>query len=90
MRINLDEAERAVLFDPTGTEGQGGFQALLTSLQSRTDRASGILMLTDDDLEKIHRYAFKYKNGGWQRRLKDIFARNLGDDLTLSVKTYLI
>tara|TARA_R110002051_G_scaffold308700_1_gene380865 strand:- start:2402 stop:2665 length:264 start_codon:yes stop_codon:yes gene_type:complete len=81
MKISLSDPELAVLFDPAGTEGQGGFQILLASLQSKTDRKSGVLTLTDSDLEKIHRYAFQYKNGGWQKRLKDIFARNLGDDL---------
>lgn len=82
MQINLNKNELARLFDPAGTRGQGGFQTLLASLQARTDRNTGALTLTHEDLERISRYAFDYGNGGWEDRLKDIFARSLGSDLS--------
>lgn len=82
MNIILDANELDRLFDPAGTRGQGGFQSLLGSLQARTDRATGALKLTDDDLKRISRYAFDYGNGGWEDRLKVIFERTLGANLS--------
>jgi len=79
MRIKLNNIELVVLFrQPQSTKGDGGFQKLLVDLQKKVDRETGIIDLSEDDLEKIPRYAFDYKNGGWETRLKKIFARNLG------------
>ena len=63
------------------TAGDGGFQSLMVSLQGRIDRSSGKLTLTADDRERIPRYAFDYKNGGWEDRLKGAFGRVLGPKL---------
>ncbi len=63
------------------TAHDGGFQGLMVSLQGRVDRVSGILKLTDDDLRRIPMYAFDYKNGGWEDRLKRAFGRTLGPKL---------
>ena len=63
------------------TRSNGGFQGLIVSLAQRVDRATGRLNLTPKDLERITRYAFKYKRGGWQGRLERIFGRNLGPSL---------
>ena len=72
-----------VLFrqDPR-TEDDGGYQGLLVGLQRKIDRSSGEVTLTDQELEQIPRYAFDYGHGGWEDRLKDIFSRHLGADLT--------
>ncbi len=79
MIVILDQQEMAVLFqqDPE-TKDDGGFQALLVSLQERIDQATGEIDLTDDDRERIPRYAYDYQNGGWENRLMDIFSRTLG------------
>ena len=53
-------------------------KGFLVSLQQRVNRATGELVLTAKDLERIARYAFDYKRGGWQERLQRIFGRNLG------------
>lgn len=82
MDIIFNQNEIARLFDPAGTKGRGGFQSLLKSLQSRTDRASGALTLDDKDLRRIPQYAFNYGNGGWEGQLRDIFGRTLGSDLS--------
>lgn len=76
--INLNAGEQAELSrqDPA-TSADGGFQALLVSLQKRV-QPNGDLTLTPDDLERIPRYAFDYGNGGWEDTLAAIFARNLG------------
>ncbi|WP_428487738.1 hypothetical protein [Rhodopila sp.] len=63
------------------TASDGGFQGLMVSLQKRIDRASGQLQLTADDLRRISMYAFDYKNGGWENRLKAAFSRTLGSKL---------
>lgn len=60
------------------TRSRGGFQGLMVGLQLRVDRATGRLLLTERDLERIGRYAFDYHRGGWQGRLQRIFQRELG------------
>ncbi|AEB10654.1 hypothetical protein [Desulfobacca acetoxidans] len=79
MQIILNQTERDILFrqDPT-TRHDGGYQSFLIHLQKNTNRATGDLTLTMQDLEKIPRYAFDYGNGGWEGRLKNIFQRHLG------------
>jgi hypothetical protein len=66
--------------NPT-TKSNGGFQDLLVTLQGKVNRASNTLTLTGKDLERIARYAFDYRNGGWQNHLTHIFHRNLGPTL---------
>jgi hypothetical protein len=66
--------------DPA-TENEGGFQQLLVELQGALHRNTGALALSDENKEKIPRYAFDYKNGGWESRLKGIFSRELGLNL---------
>ncbi|HEX2762799.1 MAG TPA: hypothetical protein VHM92_02985 [Allosphingosinicella sp.] len=82
MRITLNAAEMARLFqqDPD-TRNDGGWQQLLVSLQNKTNRPTGELDLDQDDLEKIPRYAFDYKQGGWEDTLIAIFSRTLGPKL---------
>lgn len=82
MNITLNSEEMAVLFlqDPDSSS-KGGYQSLLVRLQKNTNRTSGALNLTPQDLERIPRYAFDYGNGGWEGRLTSIFQRNLGADL---------
>ena len=82
MEVTLTKAETAELDKQNpATAGDGGFQSLMVSLQQRIDRASGALWLTDDDLRRIPMYAFAYKNGGWEDRLKAAFGRTLGPKL---------
>ncbi len=50
--------------------GQGGYQSLLARLQSNINR--NFLRLTQDDCEKVVRYATQYGQGGFQERLKSI------------------
>lgn len=82
MNVVLNEAEYEVLLrqDPT-TRDNGGYQRFLVSLQERTNEQTMELELTDEDLEKIPRYAFDYGQGGWEDRLIHIFGRHLGASL---------
>lgn len=59
----------------------GGWQNLLVTLQERVNRKSGSITLDASDLERIQRYAFRYGNGGWESRLREIFQSTLGPTL---------
>ncbi|MBV9782457.1 MAG: site-specific DNA-methyltransferase [Acidisphaera sp.] len=88
MRITLSHDEMAELLrqDPS-TREKGGFQGLLIRLQDRLNKISGQVSLTEEDMRRIHRYAFGFKSGGgWQRRLVTIFSRHLGPRLDRSPK----
>ena len=63
------------------TRSDGGYQGLLVDLQLGLSRSTGRLALNTRDLERIARYAFDYKRGGWQKRLQSIFGRTLGPSL---------
>lgn len=78
--LTQDEIAELDLQDPR-TKGHGGFQGYLVDLQNRLGRDTNELFLSDSDLERIPRYAFDYKNGGWQNRLVQIFGRELGPKL---------
>jgi hypothetical protein len=81
--VKLNPSEIAILDrqDPS-SEQDGGFQKLLVDLQYSLNRQTGVLSLTDEHEEKIPRYGFDYKNGGWEDRLKGIFSRTLGPNLS--------
>ena len=77
--ITLNAAEAVLLNTPD--QGQGGFQALMSKLQSQYEPTTGELRLDDSDLERIPRYAFDYGNGGWENRLVGALGRGLGSRL---------
>jgi len=81
VKLTIGELEELKKQAPSSAS-DGGYQNFLVKLQYRVDDESGELELDDEDMSKIHRYAFEYKNGGWQTRLKKIFSRTLGDDLS--------
>lgn len=80
VELNRDEIRELDMQDPD-TKGSGGFQSLLVRLQQKVNHATGELILNDQDLEEISRYAFDYQNGGWEARLVSIFGRALGPQL---------
>ena len=63
------------------TADDGGFQSLLVKLQGQLDPDTCVLLLDDDDLERIPRYAYDYGQGGWEDSLERIFRRTLGPGL---------
>ncbi len=67
--------------DPS-TEYDGGYQTLIVGMQRRIDRKTGELALTENDLEKIQRFAFDYGNVGWETTLIAAFGRTLGPKLS--------
>ncbi len=82
MRIKLTVGEIAVLNKLVAqSAGRGGFQNLLLYLWYRLDEETGELDLPILMLERIHRYAFAYRNIYWRRTLRRIFRRTLGANL---------
>jgi hypothetical protein len=79
VRLYLTNGEAEVLLgvDPA-TRRKGGFQSLLCKLQDQLNNVTFEILVTDTDLERIHRYAFDYGNGGWENKLMAIFQRTLG------------
>lgn len=86
MDLVLNTAELVSLFkqDPR-KKGDGGWQSLIVALQEACDRTTGAVPLTLLQRRRIRRYAFKYKNGGWESRLKATFSRHLGPKLDLGL-----
>lgn len=74
VKIKLSASQIEALNKPIA--GQGGFQGLLSTLRRKAGN-SGELSLTDNEIGRISRYAFRYNNGGWQGRLEAIFGRHL-------------
>jgi hypothetical protein len=92
--IDLSAPEHAELLRGDGAKGGGGFQNLLRKLRSQVTHhhyagtsdtvkfpVGCRIVLKEEDLERIPRYAFDYKGGGWQGRLIAIFGRTLGPNL---------
>ena len=81
-KISLEQIEIDSLLDDSSTnKSSGGWQSLILKLRSQFNRDTNEIVLYPDDLERIPRYAFDYKDGGWQLTLKKIFSRVLGDNL---------
>jgi len=82
MEIFLTNSEIAELDrQRPNTKKDGGWEGLLVGLQEKVDRVTGRLVLDQQDLERLPRYAFDYGRGGWEKRLQSIFGRTLGPNL---------
>ena len=80
--VKLNAQELAVLYrQHPSTKSKGGWQRLLVTLREKVNPATRALTLSFADIERIHRYAFVYGNGGWENRLRSIFQRTLGPTL---------
>jgi hypothetical protein len=80
LTLNAQELEVLNLQDPS-TKGDGGFQSLMVTLQNLTDQETGVITIPPIVLNRIPKYAFDYRIGGWEDRLKAIFSRTLGPEL---------
>jgi hypothetical protein len=63
------------------TGGDGGWQGLLVTLQNLLDEDTNEIYLPPHLVRRMGKYAFTYGQGGWENRLKAIFARTLGPKL---------
>lgn len=75
IKLSRDEVEALHLQDPS-QQNKGGFQNFLIGLQSRLNRTTRELTLSDVDLERVMRYKANPKKGGFQSRFKKIFGRH--------------
>ena len=76
--LNDDKFDALIQRDPSS---EVGFQRLLATLQDNTDRRTKVRVLPVHLIETINRYAFDYRQAGWEHTLKRIFSRSLGDGL---------
>jgi len=80
MNIALNTEELGELVAPIN--GSGRAQDLFRKLQRQYDHKTGVITLDSDDLAKIPECAaWSEGDRGFQRRLKQIFRRTLGEDL---------
>lgn len=75
IKLDAEEVKALQLQDPS-QRNKGGFQNFLIGLQSRLNRTTKELTLTDVDLERVMRYKADPKKGGFQNRFKKIFGRH--------------
>ena len=61
--------------------GTGGFENFLRRLQKQVNHAAKTIKLSHDDLAAIPHFAFDYKEGGFEHRLRKVFERELGPNL---------
>lgn len=78
--LNQEEITTLDMQAPS-TANDGGYQSFMVQLQSKLDRSTNELTLSDTDLAKIPKYAYDYGQGGWQNRLEAVFGRTLGPRL---------
>jgi hypothetical protein len=62
-------------------KGCGGFQNLIRHVWYHLDENTGELHLSHLLMERIHRYAFEYRNAYWRCHLRKVFRRTLGINL---------
>ena len=88
LRIVLNQIEMDDLFRQDEAERDtGGFQGKLVYFQTRMDKSMGELPLVDEDLEWIRRNGSHPEKGGWQRRVRRIFLRTLGERFGWTAET---
>ena|ERR1051325_502517 len=78
--LNRDEIAQLDRRRPE-TKSRGGWQLLIVTLSQSVDRSTGRLVLDGLTMDRIRKYAFEYRNGGWQARLRRVFGRTLGPNL---------
>lgn len=73
LQIQLSQkAIKKLLTQDPRTESKGGFQKLIIGMQRQLDSATGVLQVTDSQVEKIERYRKQYGRGGWQDILAEV------------------
>ena len=73
LQIQLSQtAVRKLLAQDPRTENRGGFQKLVIGLRRQVDSETGVLRVSDSQVEKIERYRKHYGRGGWQDILDEV------------------
>jgi hypothetical protein len=80
IQLSDDEFDALMEQDP-GLRNEGAFQSLLVTLQDNTDPHTKILVLPVHLIERINRCAFESGQPEWEKTLRRIFSRTLGESL---------
>lgn len=75
--FTLTPEESKELMDPNITRGTGGWQSLWAALQKKFDKAKNQITLSAEVRARLYNYYHSYGVGGWQNRVKKVFAREL-------------
>lgn len=75
VKLSKEELKELLRHDPS-TEKRGGFQRFLIGLQSRVNRISGELYLSETEMNTILRHGRTPQKGGWQASIRQIFGRH--------------
>lgn len=79
LKLSKEELNELLRHDPA-TKNRGGFQRFLIGLQSRVNRVSGEIDLSESDMNRILRHGRNPSRGGWQASIRKIFARHFDFD----------
>lgn len=80
-RLKLSKTElRELLRHDPSTKNRGGFQRFLIGLQSRVNRTSGELDLSDTEMAMILKHGRNPSRGGWQASIRKIFGSHFEFD----------
>jgi hypothetical protein len=80
LKLNQSEFDTVCIQDPD-SRGDGGFQSLMVTLQDITNESTFEMLLPENLIPRLRKYAFQFKNGGWEDRIIAIFSRHLGPNL---------
>lgn len=79
LKLSKDELRELLRHDPA-TEKRGGFQRFLIGLQTRVNRVSGELDLSEAEMGTILKHGRDPSRGGWQTSIRKIFANHFDFD----------
>lgn len=75
VKLSREELNELMRHDPQ-TEDRGGFQRFLIGLQSRVNRVTGAIDLSEPEMALILRHGRNPRRGGWQASIRRIFGRH--------------
>jgi hypothetical protein len=79
LKLSKEELNELLRHHPA-TQNRGGFQRFLLGLQSRVNRVSGEIALSESDMNMILRHGRNPRRGGWQASIRKIFGRHFDFD----------
>ena len=71
IQLSQKAVKKLLAQDPT-TESKGGFQKLIIGLRRQVNTETGVLRISDSQVERIERYRMSYGRGGWQDILDEV------------------
>jgi hypothetical protein len=75
LKLSREELDELLRHDPS-SQDRGGFQRFLIGLQSRVNRVTGEMNLSEPEMALILRHGRNPRRGGWQTSIRRIFGRH--------------